>query len=366
MDITNFFFKTNLYCTFHGIASNLSRNNKFFLYIKLIFLFLNVLLTTFAIFRSVYRLSTGHLSLTDVIRIVLSFMTFKLLHTLERKVSWVDEAVNFMLKSLTKKQLNQIRRLDCLACLTFSTLESIAGGSMMFLYLTNQFDAARTFIAGPREDISDTICFILMMQFNFSVGYIVMAPFMYSQIQLLASLYCENINDSLIFSEEIVLEKLIFRCRFINRLRHSINNSVSSIPFALILCVWIFFVYGLSFVYTFDSIKSNRLMLVVIAMLIATVLIILEMLIRLVTRFERKASEFRESCASLTSRSKLCNDHDQYQMANLLNNFLTTEKMPPMMAAGMVEIRPNFTVSLLNSMISFTVMVLTSFRVYLK
>lgn len=366
MDASNFFYRTNCFCSLHGVPTNVSRQLNIVYYCKLIVTVALIVINIVVFGQVSFRVSLGHYSLTDLLRVFLSFVAIKSFYDLEYFCPWLDRSVSFMLGNLSKKYIDKICHLDLMLFLFMITVSTSLISWIAYVYITDQFAGLRTFIAGPEDNSSDFGILILIIHLYFILGCILISSVFYIQIQVLSGLYCESLNDSLILCKSVMLDKLIKQCRYINRIRNLINRSIGFIPFALILSIWFFFVFGLSFANAYDNIKHNGLTLALIIILIINGLILLELLIRSTTYFERSARQLRQSCANLTSLPEMCDQDIQYRMANLLNNFLTTEKLPVMMAYDLMQIKPNLAISLLDSMITFTVMILTSFRVYLK
>lgn len=274
--------------------------------------------------------------------------------------------MNAMLRHVSKEYINKLCKLDMLLFTSLVSLELSFLGIIGYNYLTNQFSGIKLIVAGPEDDSSDFIILILLFQSFYMMTCVMVSSVLYIQMQLLCAFYCQSLNESFFARRQIRLDLLIERGRCINSTRRLINSSFGFVPFALTLTIWSLFVTGLSFSHTYDSIKGNIATLTLIFGSIAGTLAHLEALIRSTTFFKRKANEFRESCAKLASGPKMCEETMQYRMANLLHNFLADEKLPAMMAYDLFEIKSNLTLSLLDSMITFTVMAFTSFRMYLK
>lgn len=366
MDASTLFRRTNFLCSLHGLSTNVSRKYRVLHYYKSIVITMVVLLSAFGLLRFILRVSMGKYSLTDIFRNILSIAIFKLLCDLERRCSWLDPSVDFMLKNVPEEHIKRLRKLDWLACLSLVAIEGSAFAVLLYTYATDQFSGIRIMVVGPEYHSSEEVMIVLIVQCSYYMGCVTLAAVLYIEMQLVTGLFCRSLDESLASERQIKIEQLIEQCRYINYVRHSINGSISFIPFALVLTIWFFFISGLSFIHTFDSIKNNKINLLLIISLMFEGQILLEVLVRSTTYFKRSADRFRESCAKLTSNPDFCDRTTQYRMANLLHNFLTTEKLPPMMAYDMIKISPNLSLSLLNSMITFTVMMLTSFRVYLK
>ena len=366
MDAESVFFVTQVICSFHGMATRASRRWRTVFYFKLAALGFIFIINIFSLYLSLVRASRGSYSVTEILRFVVSSVMFKLLYDLQNQCSWLDDCISYILINLSEKQLSRIFRFDLVCSVIISIVHLVVFSAMMFAYFTGQFSGIRTFIAGPEDGSPDAVIFILIIQNQIAISCVLISSLFYIQIQYLLGLYCESVNQSVILSKRVVLDRLVRRCRYINHVRKAINRSLGFIPLAAILCIWLYFVFGLSFAYIYDNIKYNGITLALTAGLIIMGLVMLESLNRSVVYFGRAANQLRETCARLSNNEEVCYDTTQFRMARLLHNFLTGEKLPPMMAYDLVQMRPNLTLSLLDSMISFTVMMMTSFRVYVK
>ena len=367
MDSSTLFYRTNYFCSFHGVASNSSCKYRAMNLWRRFVVTLMVFFSLFSYYRVAYAVFCGTHSLIDCLRTIMSIVTLKTLYDLEVNFARLNVSICSVLKYLPQKYMGKIHKFDFIFCFTLILGELISVCSMCYAFATGQFNGFRAFFVGPADmKSSDLVIFILALQYNFSIGCIILSSVLYIEIQVLMGYHCLSLNDSLLTKDVIVLDELIRNCRCINRIRHLLNKSFGFIPFALIVSVWFFFVFSLSFAHTYDSIKYNRLTVAAVILLIICGILLLEMLVRATCFFDQKAHELRESCSKLTGKSEMCAKTRQFRMACILNDFLLNEKLPPMMAYGTIKIRPSLSLAVIDSMVTFTALVSTSFRVYIK
>ena len=362
-----FFYRTNYFCSFYGVVTNVSNKHKAVNYWRKFIVTLNVITSLFIYFRVGDAVLNETYSLMDLFRTALSILSLKTLYDIKNNFHWLNLCMSIMLKSLPKKYIAQMRKLDFVICFFLILTNFIACFSVFYTFASGQFEGMRALIVGPADTrSSDLVIFILSVQYDISIGYIAASSVLYIEIQVLMGYYCRSLNDSLLAKDVIFLDELIRNCRCINRIRHLLNKSFGFIPFALMVIHWLFFVVTLSFTQTYDSIRYNGMTVAAVIFLVIGAIILLEVLVRATCFFDLKAHKFRESCALLTNRPQMHGKTLQFRMVSILNDFLLNEKLPPMMAYGTIKIRPNLGLSIIDSMVSFTALISTSFRVHIK
>lgn len=352
---------------FCGLSSYKSRKNKIYGRIQKIMLVLNILSCIYTFILQEYLMYFHGISSSQIEILIYNLINLKLLWDNEKLGHKFDETFVKLINKLNDEHLIKMKEKQKLIIAIISSLTLYAFVHLVFsLYLVEKkvFNL-ELYIYGKENVVKN---FILLSLSCFNINFlkltILVSTLNYIFIQLLLISFakiCKKIFPTLISEGKIDLVK--DECIFFNFGRKKLDQVMAFTEITFLLVKWFYFVLGITWIINNYNVVNS----IIFIMVTPALIVIMSVLIAIIFYTHKANNEMKDARNKVgdiinSSESKIL----LKSQINQMNMYLIQDPIAGQMAWHFFEINPQLFLSSLNAMITFAVMVMTTFSTFLK
>lgn len=351
-----------------GLPTCGSRGNSILNRIQKMSLTIFILLSFSAVFLHLYLISKSGLSSINFARIIYNLVTLKLLFDANCYGHKLDDLLRSLLAQLGSKLARRIRWRQILP-ISFILVSSIVSDLNLlrcFITASKSLFELEVFLHGS-SNVGGNNILITLSYLNLEFLILVSANsyFYYIIVQaLLKHFGCKCEEEFPLLAQAGNVSSIIKKCQFFNRVRIVSNEVMSFTPFHSFFMKWMFFVFGVTTAINNKEKFTNYSAIVSFMAIILTTSMLLVWTVFTVYRADCSMDNARRTVGELINLNP-ANFVSQSQSIRW-NAYFNQNPLVRAMVWHFFEVHPNLVLVSFNSMITFSVMVLTTASAFLK